>query len=366
MSACSAMQLRMFDPEGGVRAPPDACLLAHLQGCRECAALFRGLGLVESAFSDAAAGAVPEPPPFEPLRARAASAAFARRTQSALRKLIPSVVLVVGSAVVAMLVAGPLMRSERPRPIHAGDVLEADRQSRHAVLSSGTRVVLESGRLLISGDARRERLRLESGAVSLRVPPLPKGSKLSVETADGKVCAHGTRFRVERSAEGTRVALSEGMVRIHPSGPGREVITLHPGESALIEPLPAYRQRLRSSALASLGQGAPDGAAAALDKLLATQPEGALAGEAHAMMGLVHQARGETAAAAEEYRRSLDLAPRAGGALWADNAAAELALLEEARSPDAGAVAWRKYLASFPAGAHKALATSHLAHARGR
>jgi hypothetical protein len=244
--------------------------------------------------------------------------------------------------------------------------LEADRQSRHAVLSSGTRVVLESGRLLISGDARRERLRLESGAVSLRVPPLPKGSKLSVETADGKVCAHGTRFRVERSAEGTRVALSEGMVRIHPSGPGREVITLHPGESALIEPLPAYRQRLRSSALASLGQGAPDGAAAALDKLLATQPEGALAGEAHAMMGLVHQARGEAAAAAEEYRRSLDLAPRAGGALWADNAAAELALLEEARSPDAGAVAWRKYLASFPAGAHKALATSHLAHARGR
>jgi hypothetical protein len=361
MSACSAMQRRMFDAEGSVRALPDAGLLAHLQGCRECAALFRGLDVVESAFGDAAAYAVPDPPPFEPLRARAASAARMRRTESALRRVIPSVVLVVGSAVVAMMVAGPLMRSERPRPIRAGDVLEADRQARAAVLSSGTRVVLESGRLLISGDALRERLRLESGAVSLRVPPLPKGSKLSVETADGKVCAHGTRFRVERSAEGTR------MVRIHPSGPGREKITLHPGESAVIEPLPAYRQRLRASALASLGQGAPDGAAAALDKLLATQPEGALAGEAHAMMGLVHQSRAEPAAAAQEYRRSLDLAPRAGDpALWADNAAAELALLEEARSPDAGAVAWRRYLASFPAGVHKALATSHLAHARGR
>ncbi len=36
---------------------------------------------------------------------------------------------------------------------------------------------------------------------------------------------------------------------------------------------------------------------------------------------------GQPAAAAQEYRRSLDLAPRAGdAALWADNAAAELAL----------------------------------------
>src|SRR5260370_42068738 len=106
-----------------------------------------------------------------------------------------------------------------------------------------------------------------------------------------------------------------------------------------MEPIPASRQRLRASAVASLGRGAPDGAAAALDKLLATQPEGALAGEAHAMMGLVHQARSEPAVAAEEYRRSLDLAPRAGGgALWADHAAAELARLEGARSPAGGAV----------------------------
>jgi hypothetical protein len=361
------MQQRMLDAEGRVRALPDTSLLTHLQGCRECAALFRGLGLVESVFGDPATSEVLQPPPFEPLRARAASAARVRRTQFALRKLIPSVVLAVGSAVVAMLVVGPLMRSERPRPVRAGDVLEADRQARPAVLSSGTRFVLESGRLLVSGDAQRERLRLESGAVSLRVPPLPKGAKLSVETSDGKVCAHGTLFRVERSAEGTRVALSEGMVRIHPSGMGREEIELHPGESALIEPLPAYRKRLRALAGASLGQGAPDGAAAALDKLLATEPDGALAGEAHAMMGLIHQSRGEPDAAAHEYRQGFDLALRAGDtSLWADNAAAELALLEEARSAEAGAVAWRIYLTTFPAGVHRALATAHLVHARGR
>jgi hypothetical protein len=225
--------------------------------------------------------------------------------------------------------------------------------------------VLEAGRLSISGRGQEERLRLESGTVSVRVPPLTAGAALSVETSDGDVVAHGTRFRVDRSTEGTRVTLTEGKVIIHPRGRGRPDIVLRPGESALIEPIDRYRERQRTSALVALDQGRGDEAAASLAKLLATEPAGALAGEAHALLGWLRQVRAEPAAAADEYRKALALAER-GTELWADNAAAELALLEEERGAQAGAAAWQAYLSRFPSGLHRSLAASHLARLRAR
>jgi hypothetical protein len=343
----------------------DGPILAHLQACAGCASVLRGLLLVERGLDALAQAPPPRAPSFAVLRAKAAAAAQGRRRRIGLRKLLPSIALALCSATVAIAIGGFALRGRKQTRARAGDVLVATGNARSAVLSSGARFVLESGQLRIAGGPQDERLRLESGVVSVQVPQLSAPAALSVETPDGRIRAHGTRFRVEHSAEGTRVFLSEGVVSIHPVGTGRDTLVLRAGESALIEPLASYRERQRMLALSAISQGSPDRAASALQQLLGTEPDAALAGEAHALIGLVQQWRGQSRAAADEYRSAL--AAAAGRTwLWADNAAAELALLEERRSNEAGAAAWSEYLRKFPAGAHRALAGSRLASLRSR
>jgi ferric-dicitrate binding protein FerR (iron transport regulator) len=363
MTTCARVRTWLADPDGRVVATQDAPFLAHLQACDACASMIRGLLMVDRALDSMARKPAPPAPSFDALRAKASAAARSRRRRVGLRKLLPSIALALCSATVAMMIAGFAGRADRQSQARAGDVLEATVNARSAVLFSGARFVLESGRLRIAGGPHEERLRLESGVVSVEVPPLPAPGALSVETADADVRAHGTRFRVERSADGTRVFLSEGVVSIHPAGRGRETIVLRAGESSLIEPLASYRERQRMLALAAIGEGSRDRAASALQQLFATEPDGALAAEAHALMGLIEQSRGDSRAAADEYRSALATTAR-GTWLWADNAAAELALLEERRSNRAGAAAWREYLGRFPSGAHRALAGSRLARLR--
>ncbi len=365
MTSCTGMQEAMLDGEGRARPVPDAQLSVHLRACGECAAVFRGLASVERALDGLAGSALPEVPAFAALGPRAAAAARGQRRRAGLHRLRPLLVLTLSSAAAVLLVVALVALKQRPAQVGLGDELDASRGARAALLHSGARLSLESGRLWISGSEREERVQLESGAVSVQVPSLPPGALVSVVTPDGEVVAHGTRFRVEHSPEGTRVALREGKVVLHPRGAGRPEVVLLPGQSALIEPLATYRERQRGAASAALGQGRDEEAAAALAKLLATDPSGALAGEAHAMMGWVHQVRAEPAAAANEYRQALLLA-KGDAELWADNAAAELALLEEQRGARAGSAAWSAYLARFPAGLHRSLAGSHLERLRAR
>jgi ferric-dicitrate binding protein FerR (iron transport regulator) len=363
VTTCARVRTWLAHADGRVVSTQDAPLLEHLQACAACASMIRGLLIVDRALDAMGRKPAPPAPSFDALRAKASAAALSRRRRVGLRKLLPSIALALCSATVAMIIVGFAERGDRQSRARGGDVLEATVNARSAVLHSGARFVLESGSLRIAEGPHEERLRLESGVVSVEVPPLAAPGALSVETADAEVRAHGTRFRVEHSAEGTRVFLSEGEVSIHPTGRGRETLVLRAGESSLIEPLASYRERQRMLALAGIGEGSPDHAASALQHLFATEPDGALAAQAHALMGLVEQSRGHSRAAAEEYRRAL-AATTAGTLLWADNAAAELALLEERRSHHAGAAAWRAYLGRFPAGAHRALAGSRLARLR--
>jgi hypothetical protein len=327
--------------------------------------MIRGLLVVERALDGMARTSAAPAPSFDALRGKAWAAARGRRRRVALRKLVPSIALALCSASVAMTIVGFARHAGRQPRARPGDVLEATGHARSAVLSSGTRFVLESGRVGIGGGAHDERLRLESGVVSVLVPRLAAQAVVAVETTDGDVRAHGTQFRVEHSVEGTRVYVSEGVISLHPVGNGRETIVLHAGESSLIEPLASYRDRQRMLALSGISEGSPDRAASALRRLLATDPDGALAGEAHALMGLIQHWRGDLQAAADEYRRAL-AATTGRTWLWADNAAAELALLEERKSHEAGAAAWRAYLGNFPAGAHRDLARSRVSRLRNR
>jgi hypothetical protein len=68
--------------------------------------------------------------------------------------------------------------------------------------------------------AVRDRLELVAGRVEVRVPKLPAGSEVRVQTADATVVVHGTKFLVERVAAAgerpasTRVAVTEGVVTV--------------------------------------------------------------------------------------------------------------------------------------------------------
>jgi hypothetical protein len=70
------------------------------------------------------------------------------------------------------------------------------------------------------GAAMRDRLELVAGRVDVRVPKLPAGSEVRVQTADATVVVHGTQFLVERVAAAaerpasTRVSVTQGVVTV--------------------------------------------------------------------------------------------------------------------------------------------------------
>jgi len=72
---------------------------------------------------------------------------------------------------------------------------------------TGARVQLAESRLSL------RTLTLERGRVVLDVDPLAPGAVLAVQTHDGRVTVHGTRFLVEATPGGTSVAVDRGRVR---------------------------------------------------------------------------------------------------------------------------------------------------------
>lgn len=363
MSDCANIEELVLGEPGKRTAEESARLAAHVAACGDCARLQRGLVLADAGLRSLSAAPLPALPPFSGLQHLAARAGRSRRRRARLRTMLPLALLACSSALAATLIVG-FVRVHR-RALRTGDVFEAAHGSRAAVLPGGESIVLEAGRLSVAAEGSEDLLRLDSGAVTVRVPPLPAGKSLAVQTPDGEVRAHGTRFRVERSTAGTRVVLSEGVVSIDPSGHGRARVVLHPGESAFVEPLRLYRDRLRSVALAALGRGESAAAEEALRSLLATEPDGVLAGEAHAWLAWLRQERGKDGDALREYTTALSLAG-ARDELWADNAAAGIALLRERIDPATAASDWRAYLDRFPGGVHRSLARMHLAHLQAR
>jgi hypothetical protein len=85
----------------------------------------------------------------------------------------------------------------------------------------------------LGGTRQTQRVRLESGSLSCRVPKLGDGREFSVVTPDALVVVHGTRFSVEvqPDEDGTSrtcVRVAEGLVSVH--GKSTEPVFLQPGE----------------------------------------------------------------------------------------------------------------------------------------
>ncbi len=81
-----------------------------------------------------------------------------------------------------------------------------------------------------AGAATRDRVELVAGRIQVRVPKLPAGDELRVQTVDATVVVHGTKFSVERIAPqgpkpgGTRVVVTEGIVTVD-TAQGRRTLT---------------------------------------------------------------------------------------------------------------------------------------------
>jgi ferric-dicitrate binding protein FerR (iron transport regulator) len=359
MSDCTSIRDRFFAAGELERGNPE--LEAHLEACEACARAAAALPLVDAALATPPAVVVPS---FDAIALEAARAARTRRGLVQVRRRLPYAITGVAAAAAAVALVFLVLPSGSPR-LAVGGALDSAAGARAAELPSGAKVRLDGGELrLVPGAPGEERLHLAAGAVSVEVPKLAPGHALAVETPDAEIRVHGTRFQVTRDRRGTSVSVIEGLVEVRPGGTGRAPLFLRPGEATVIEPLDDYRRGLRASAQANLDAGRFDAADEGLAALLATAPGETDRAEALALRAWAAAARGDRKGAIDRYREALGTLPVGERALWADNAAAELALLLEGEDPAAAAAAWSGYLRRFPEGVHSSLARARAEEAR--
>jgi hypothetical protein len=330
----------------------------HLRGCLGCRGTWQQLALIDAIGEEPALA----PPPFDSLVGAARTAARRRRQARLVRRGLPTGLAVISAVLMTVVVATRVSRSG-DRPLAAGEALEATATG-HALLPGGVRVTVGGGKLVVErAEPGHTAVRVLAGSAFLDVPPVAPGGSLAVHTEEAEVRVRGTRFEVARSAEGTRVTVIAGVVEVRPRlGPGRPFF-LRPGQSALVGTLERQRRDARAAALAALGGRRLAEVDDHVQAWLASAPPPEEAAEAHAVVGWKLSAQGDGRAALERFRRALALLPPPAAPLWADNAAAQLALLVE-RTGGPAASAWHDYLTRFPDGAHRALARQRLASRR--
>lgn len=258
----------LFEWLGG-RLHPEAAqwIGAHVTGCRRCTERVRRIEAVREAL---------EPPAIPPFQLQRDVTAVRRRLAAPRRR--PPLLWASAGLTLAVACAGVLMflgRGPAPRPVaqpvplqvHArsgaaglevGDehqVLEANVQvpsggrvrveagSRVAARWGSARLVAQGGRRgadlrLEASEAATRRLRLERGRVVLDVDPLVAGQRLEVLTSDATVSVRGTVFFVEKTDEGTTVAVSRGRVRVASRGRAVDVQAGFRLGPAAVEPVP--------------------------------------------------------------------------------------------------------------------------------
>jgi ferric-dicitrate binding protein FerR (iron transport regulator) len=335
---------------------------AHAAECSQCDRAVRHLGFLEETLLSIASETL-EPPPFQSVARKASSAASSRRRRRAMRSAFPFALAVGCAAAATAGVIAVVHRPERSKIAVAGEVLDASRGTVQALLADGARLTLGAGRVVVKRSERSHGLvRLEVGSVFLEVPHREKGATFVLETEDADVHVQGTRFDVSRGPEGTRVRVSEGMVTVQPGDAEQRPILVARGETALVEGVSQRRSRQLSIDLDALENAEKAGGAEVrVRQLLNEGPTLPRAAEAYARLAWRLSATGRTKEAIDCYRRALVVHTDGDAPLWADNAAAQLALVLERQDPAGAAPAWHEYLERFPGGVHAEIARLRIA-----
>ncbi len=362
MNECLSLRERYFAP--GAEGAADPTWQSHLQSCPECRRAYQALPHVDRALADVTCMPLAVPS-FDTIAGIAASAARAQRRRRAVRRSVPFLYTALGTGALAAGILAALLvgRTHRlaPKLLVAGAEIQVTTEAKSAILESGVRIRLDTGRLkLASANRQNQALLLPSGRVFVEVPKLPPGSTLSVRTPDAEVIVHGTRFQVIRTANETQVEVTEGVVEVRPDGIGRPTLTVRAGESVAVPSAEMYREDLHHSTLAALDHGEFSAAEKQIGQLLGTDPGAAQKAESQALLAWSLSARGKRGEAIDRYRQALALLPVADRPLWAENACAELAILVQQQSAKDSRAVWAECLRRFPAGVHASLARSRL------
>jgi hypothetical protein len=205
----------------------------------------------------------------------------------------------------------------------------------------------------------RDRVELVAGRIQVRVPKLPAGDELRVQTVDATVVVHGTKFSVERIAPqgtrpgGTRVAVTEGIVSVD-TNQGRRTLT-----AGMELATPEVPEALTTAATpASAPASAPDEPSTAPGTPRSTLgAENALLAEA---MRLRHARQDDRAVALID----AFVARYPGSPLMETARVERLHMLEESGAMDRLAREADRYLSDYPRGYARQEASRMLAVAR--
>ncbi len=357
---CSSIRGRYFGP--GDSQAPGLELQLHLEDCEACRKTWAALPLVDQALGDLSRTAI-QAPPFDAIADAVHAVVQSRRRAVAVRRSFPFVYTAVGSALAAAAIALFFVaRAPTPQPplLAPGASLQASVRAQSVRLESGARVRLETGSVALArGPKGEERLDLRAGLVALEVPKLPAHRKLVVSTPEADVIVHGTRFQVRRDSDGTSVDVVQGLVEVQPRN-GQPSVFLYPGENTSVQSRDKWHKGRREAAAAAIERGDFAAAEEQLQPLLASESDPVRAAETQALVAWSLAAAGKRSAAVDAYRKALAVLPMGEKPLWADNAAAELALLLEQERPAEARAAWRAYLERFAGGLHAGFARARL------
>ena len=251
-------------------------------------------------------------------------------------------------------------------PLGPGDELRTG-QDASVSASLPTGAIVDIGpwtrvRFSAGGDrtAVRDRLELVAGRVEVRVPKLPAGSEVRVQTADATVVVHGTKFLVERVAAvgarpaSTRVAVTEGVVTVDTAS-GRRTLTAGMDLTTGEPPAPPAESTSASALATSAIQEPPAAPAASSRSTLGA--ENALLSEA---MRLRRDRQDDRALALVDA-----FVERYPGSPLMETARVErLRILEETGAMDRLLRDAERYLADYPRGYARDEASRMLAAAR--
>jgi hypothetical protein len=254
---------------------------------------------------------------------RMVEGALSRRGEREARAwLLPAGGLLAGAAVVAGVLvfgAGPV---EAP-PAAAPAVVEGASAQPDDVPLGPHRLRPADGALwtALSADPARAEIEVTAGRVGFEVSPLAAGERFRVRTEAATVEVVGTAFTVEVDGACTAVVVSEGRVRVSPTG-GAEATLLTPGErarhcaappvTALSAP-PGADAFTQAAALIAGGGDLSEGARL-MESVVQTHPDGPLAGDAlyHAFNARARAGQMDRARAhAERYLERFPAGPHA-------------------------------------------------------